>query len=106
MAPDQAEGGVRDAAGPRAGAALLVVVEVAGRRIGAQPDVDAGVAGRDELAVARADHLEVGVDAAQRGDREDVVGVEAPVVGGDPHWCSALSARKVSLRDAPSCPSG
>jgi hypothetical protein len=85
VAPDQAEGGVGDAGPARARAALLVVVEVARRRVGPQADVDAHVAGGDEVAVAGAHDLETGLGAAQGGDREDVVGVEAAVVGGDLH---------------------
>ncbi len=61
-----------------------MVVEVARGRVVAEADVDAQVAGGERLAVPRADDLDGLVrQQGQRGDREDLIGVEGPVVGGD-----------------------
>ena len=84
-APDEAEARVADAVGPLARAALLVVVEVAGRGVGAAADVDAQVGGVLRRRVAGADDVERPVHEAEDGDREDVVGVEVAWVGGDAH---------------------
>ena len=75
-APDEPEARVADPVGPFARAALLVVVEVAGRGVGAASDVDAQVGGVLRLRVAGADDVERPVHEAEDGDREDVVGVE------------------------------
>ena len=84
-APHEPEARVADPVGPLAGAALLVVVEVAGGGIGAAADVDAQVGGVLRLPVAGADDVQWAVDEAEHGDREDVVGVEVAWVGGDAH---------------------
>ena len=86
--------------GALAGAAALVVVEVAGRGVGAPADVDAEVGGGERRVVARADDLERAVDEPQHGDGEDVVGVEGAGMGGDPHQ---TRARNVSCW-ATACP--
>lgn len=85
LAPDEPEGGIADAVRPLAGAAALVVVEVAGGRIVGVPDVDADVGGGELLPVTRADDLDVVVREPDHGDGEDLVGVEGPRVRGDDH---------------------
>ena len=84
-APHEPEARVADPVGPLAGAALLMVVEVAGGGIGAAADVDAQVGGVLHGLVAGADDVQGAVDEAQHGDREDVVGVEVAGMGGDAH---------------------
>src|SRR6185295_14836989 len=63
----------------------LMVVEVAGRRVGGEADVDPGVARRHRLGVAGADDLERLPEQPESGEREDLVGVERTAMGGDLH---------------------
>ena len=95
--------------GALAGAAALVVVEVAGRRIRAPADVDAEVRGGQRRLVARADDLQRPVDEPEHGDGEDVVGVEVAGMGGDDgherarnaSCCSTACAHSRSSRSPP-----
>ena len=81
-----------DAVRALAGAALLMVVEVARGRVEAPADVDAQRGRVLSRAVAGADDLQRPVDERQHGDREDVVGVEVAGVGGDLHQAFATNA--------------
>ena len=56
-----------------------------GVRVAGEADVDAHVGGRLGVAVARARDLQRLAEQRQRGEREDLVGVEGPVVGGGVH---------------------
>jgi hypothetical protein len=84
-APDEPEARVADPVGTLARSALLVVVEVAGRGVGAAPDVDPQIGGVLCRRVAGAHDVERAVHETEDGDREDVVGVEVARVGGDAH---------------------
>ena len=62
-----------------------MVVEVAGVRVMAEAHVDSQIRGCELLRIPGANHLERVAEQAERRDREDLVGVEGPVVGGDAH---------------------
>jgi hypothetical protein len=61
------------------------MVEVTGRGVVAKADVDAQVGLRESVRVARAHHLDGIAEQTERGDGEDLVGVEGTVVGRDQH---------------------
>ncbi len=79
------EGGVADAVGPDLVELPLVVVEVPGRRLEAEADVDPQVGTGEQLRITGADDLHRFRQEAECGDGEDLVGVEGAVVRGDSH---------------------
>ena len=83
LAPHQARAGVAFRAGARAVEAALVVVEAAARRVPLAAHVDGEVALRDDVRVARAHDLVVGMQGGQHRDAEHVVGVEGAAVRDD-----------------------
>jgi hypothetical protein len=62
-----------------------VVVEVPGAGVIAEADVDPDVGVRQGVAITRAHHLHGIAEEGERGDGEDLVGVEGTVMSGDEH---------------------